>query len=84
MDILGFKNAVNASSTDSKLFDKIKETISHIFDEKVQVDASNNRFKDYSYQLSVFSNSLIYSTPISNDDTTFYALGWPNICKESC
>ena len=74
MDILGFKDAVNESSVSPKMFDKIKVTLEHIFSEKNKNDEENKKFENYSYQLSIFSDSLIYSTPIDDDNTIFFAL----------
>lgn len=75
IDILGFKENIQKSVTDTKLYKKIKTTMTHIFNEKKENDKHfNAEYIDAFYQMSIFSDSIIYSAPLKNDNTVYYAL----------
>lgn len=74
VDILGFKNKVKKSVQDLDTFQAIKDALMYIYKVQKENKTGVPNGKQLDIQISVFSDNIIYSQPLTNEASLFYTV----------
>lgn len=74
IDILGFKNLVDESMKSEDQLEKIHKALNHISGIKKENDQGILSLKDQGKEVTVFSDSIVISMPVSNRSSGFQLL----------
>lgn len=73
IDLLGFQEKVYESTNDYKTFDDIKKVLIHLYEEHKNNEKNKEQEND-NFEISVFSDSIVYSSTIEHDFDIHYTI----------
>ena len=74
IDLLGFKEKVKDSITSTNALNDIKLVLSHLYEEYEKNKKQKEKYGDDLFEINVFSDSIVYSSPITHDYDAYYVL----------